>query len=59
MIPYTDHECRLKLEELYNGHRIVLPSSYEHAEAMLRVAQFYINQKQQETFNALTKEYNG
>lgn len=57
MIPYTDHECRLKLEELYDGRSVVLPSSYEHAEFMLRVAQYYINQCHQETIDLLTKDY--
>ena len=44
MIDYTDHECRLKLDELYEGHSVVLPKNMEHARAMLRVAQFYIDQ---------------
>ena len=57
MIPYTDHECRLKLEELYRGDSVVLPSSMEHAEFMLKVATFYINQKHEETLEALKKDY--
>ena len=44
MIPYTDHECRLKLDELYEGRSVVLPSSMEHAKFMLMVAQQYISQ---------------
>ena len=59
MIPYTDHECRLKLEELYNGHSVVLPANEEHARFMLRVTQFYIDQKQQETFKASKATENG
>ena len=43
MIPYTDYECRLKLDELHRGDCVVLPTSMEHATAMLRVAQFYIS----------------
>ncbi len=31
-----------ELAELYNGDAIVLPTSKEHAEAMLRVASFYL-----------------
>ena len=57
MIPYTDHECRLKLEELYEGRSVVLPISIEHAEFMIRVASFYINQKHEETLEALQKDY--
>lgn len=58
MIPYTDHECRLKLEELYDGRSVVIPSSYEHAEFMIRVAKFYIDQQHQKTIDSLTKDYN-
>ena len=57
MIPYTDHECRLKLDELYRGDSVVLPVNEEHARFMLRVAQFYLDQKKKETWEALTKDY--
>ena len=55
MIPYTDHECKLVLDELYRGDKIVLPSSLEHAEFMLKVAQGYINQHKQEMLDILRK----
>ena len=32
------------INKLYNGDNVVLPRSKEHAEAMLRVATFYLNQ---------------
>ena len=57
MIPYTDHECRLVLDELYNGEKVVIPSSIQHAEFMIKVAQNYINRCHQETLDALTEEY--
>ena len=57
MIPYTDYECRLLLDELYRGDKIVLPSSIEHAKFMIQVAQNYIDQQHQETFDALKKDY--
>ncbi len=57
MIPYTDYEKLLLLEEIERGEKIVIPSSIEHAENMIRVASFYISQQHQETFNALSKEY--
>jgi hypothetical protein len=57
MIPYTDYECRLALDELYRGDKVVLPSSMEHAEFMITVAQAYINQNKQEMWDALKKEY--
>lgn len=57
MIPYTDHERLLLLDELERGDKVVLPVSYEHAVAMLKVAQFYIQEQHQATFKALTKDY--
>ena len=57
MIPYTDHECRLLLDELYQGDKVVIPSSIEHAKFMIRVAQDYIDQQHQETIDALKKDY--
>jgi hypothetical protein len=32
------------MDKLYNGDNVVLPRSKEHAEAMLRVATFYLSQ---------------
>lgn len=57
MIPYTDYECRLLLDELYRGDKVVVPSSTEHAKFMIRVAQQYIEQQHQETVAALKKDY--
>ena len=56
-IPYTDYECRLKLDELHEGRSVVLPSSIEHAEFMIQVAQSYINQRHQEIVDLLKKEH--
>lgn len=57
MIPYTDYECRLALDELYRGDKVVLPTSIEHAKFMIMVAQNYINQQHQDTLDALKKDY--
>jgi hypothetical protein len=57
MIPLTDYECRLKLNEIYEGHCVILPSSIEHAEAIMRVTQLYIDQQHNETVKLLSKEY--
>ena len=57
MIPYTDHECRLKLEELYEGRSVVIPSSIEHAEFMRMIAQHYIDECHKETMDLLKKDY--
>ena len=56
MIPYTDYECRLALDELYRGDKVVLPSSLEHAKFMLMVAQHYINEDKQRMISYLTKD---
>jgi hypothetical protein len=55
MIPWTDYECRLALDEIYRGDKIVIPSSIEHAEYMIKVAQDYINQQHQEMIEVLSK----
>ena len=57
MIPYTDYECRLLLDELHRGDKIILPSSIEHAKFMITVAQNYIDQQHQATLDALKKDY--
>ena len=54
---YTDWECRQLLRELYDGRSVVLPSDENHAKFMLLVAQRYLEDRHQQTFNALAKEY--
>jgi hypothetical protein len=44
MIPYTDTEKLILLEEIQRGDKVVLPASMEHARYMLMVAQAYINE---------------
>lgn len=53
MIPYTDYECRLVLQELERGDKVIKPSSIEHAEFMLKVAQDYINDSKQRVIGHL------
>jgi hypothetical protein len=53
MIPYTDTEKLMLLEEIERGEKIVIPTSIEHAENMIRVASFYIDQQHQQTMKAL------
>lgn len=52
-IPYTDYECRLALDELYRGDKVVIPSSIEHAKFMIRVAQMYIDEDKQRMMSYL------
>lgn len=56
MIPYTDHECRLLLDELYIGDKIVLPSSIEHAKFMKQVAENYIRKFNMELLDTIKGE---
>lgn len=53
MIPYTDYECRLKLDELYEGRSVVIPKDMEHARAMIRVAQWYIDEHHKDLINMI------
>ena len=53
MIPHTDWERLALLKEIECGDKIVIPTSLEHAEFMIKVAQAYINQDKQEMWEAL------
>ena len=54
MIPHTDYERLILLEEIERGDKVVLPVSMEHAEFMLKVAQIYIDQHHQEMIKVLS-----
>jgi len=53
MIPHTEWERLELLKEIECGDKVVIPTSLEHAEFMVRVAQAYINQNKQEMWEAL------
>jgi len=57
VIPYTDYERLALLEELERGEKIILPISENHAYEMIYVAAKYIQDRKNETWVALTKEY--
>lgn len=57
MIPHTEWERLELLKEIERGDKVVIPTSIEHAEFMIRVARFYIDQQHKETMDALTKDY--
>lgn len=57
MIPYTEYERLALLEEIENGDKVVIPKSIEHAEFMLRVARFYIDQHHEGMMNELKKDH--
>jgi len=53
MIPYTDYERLLLLDEIERGEKVVIPISEDHAHFMIRVAQSYLDQRYQATLDAL------
>lgn len=53
MIPYSDTEKLALLQEIEEGIKVVIPTSIEHAEFMIMVAQAYINQHKQDMLNIL------
>lgn len=50
---YTDYEKLALLKEIQQGDKVVIPTSLEHAEFMIMVAQGYINQHKQEMLEIL------
>lgn len=57
MIPHTPTERLILLEEIERGDKVVIPTSMEHAEFMLRVAQFYIDQYHESMMKELKKDH--
>lgn len=57
MIPLTDYERLILLEEIEQGIKVVIPTNIEHAEFMIMVAQSYIKQQHENTINALKADY--
>ena len=53
MIPYTEGERLALLDELERGEKVILPVSEDHARFMIRVAEFYLEQQRQKTWNSL------
>jgi len=53
MIPHTQYERLILLEEIERGDKVVIPTSMEHARFMLRVAQFYIDQQHQNLIDTI------
>lgn len=53
MIPYTDYECRLALDELYRGDKVVIPENLEHAKFMKMIADNYIRQANLELLDTI------
>ncbi len=55
MIPHTPTERLILLEEIERGDKVVIPTSIEHAEFMIMVAQGYLNQHKEKMMKVLTQ----
>jgi hypothetical protein len=52
-IPHTEWERLALLKEIECGDKVVIPTSVEHAEFMIKVAQDYIAKNKQEMWDTL------
>ena len=55
MIPHTPTERLILLEEIERGDKVVIPTSIEHAEFMIMVAQGYLKQHKERMMQVLTQ----
>ena len=55
-IPYTDHECREKLQALYEGRTLVIPADLDHAYQMMNLSMMYIRDNQQRVMSYLKQD---
>jgi hypothetical protein len=55
-IPYTDQECREKLQDLYEGRTLVIPADLDHAYQMLNLSLMYIRDDQQRVMSYLKQD---
>lgn len=57
MIPHTPYERLMLLEEIERGDKVVIPTSREHAEFMIQVAQDWIKKNKQEMWANLGDQH--
>jgi hypothetical protein len=55
-IPYTDQECREKLQALYEGRTLVIPADLDHAYQMMNLSMMYIRDDQQRVMSYLKQD---
>jgi hypothetical protein len=55
-IPYSDNECREKLQDLYEGRTLVIPADLDHAYQMLNLVMMYIRDDQQRVMSYLKQD---
>jgi hypothetical protein len=55
-IPYSDNECRKKLQDLYEGRTLVIPADIDHAYQMMNQSMMYIRDNQQRVMSYLKQD---
>ncbi len=55
-IPYTDQECRTKLQEIYEGRILIIPADLDHAYQMLNLSLMYIRDDRQRVMSYLKQD---
>jgi hypothetical protein len=55
-IPYSDNECRTKLQDLYEGRILIIPADLDHAYQMLNLVMMYIRDDQQRVMSYLKQD---
>ena len=55
-IPYSDNDCRLKLQEIYEGRIMVIPADLDHAYQMMNLSMMYIRDNQQRVMSYLKQD---
>ena len=57
MTPCKYQELEVKLQDLYEGRRVIVPHDIDHAYNMLMIAGAYIRDDKQRMWNILKTEY--
>jgi hypothetical protein len=55
-IPYTDQECRTKLQDLCEGRTLIIPADLDHAYQMLNLSLMYIRDDRQRVMGYLKQD---
>ncbi len=56
IIPYSDNECRKKLQDLYEGRTLVIPADLDHAYQMMNISIMYIRDNHQRVMSYLKQD---
>jgi hypothetical protein len=55
-IPYSDNECRKKLQDLYEGRTLIIPADLDHAYQIMNQSMMYIRDNQQRVMSYLKQD---